>query len=96
MADKHGTGTAYNYGCRCEICMEHHRQRCSYFRNLRWSHRTIVDGRLVSTNPGLMHGTGNAYGNYGCRCEPCTRFNAERCSERRKNRASIIPRSTHG
>ena len=34
------------------------------------------------------HGTPNGYGNWGCRCEPCTAAHAVKCYERRQARAA--------
>ncbi len=35
--------------------------------------RTKVDGRWVSTAPGVSHGTAMGYGDYLCRCVRCAR-----------------------
>ncbi len=78
---KHGTGNAYNHGCKCRVCADYHQRRCAEARDARLAERKWVNGRLVATRPGLVHGTGNGYTNYGCRCDPCSAFNAERCAE---------------
>ena len=63
---RHGTGTAYNRGCRCEVCAVFHRQRCAEARDARLAEREW---------------TGNGYTNYGCRCGTCSVFNAQRGAE---------------
>lgn len=57
---------------------------------------------VVHFTPGgkpVTHGgSGTAYANYGCRCEPCTAANLERVSRRRKERspADITDDRMHG
>lgn len=63
----HGTGTAYNAGCRCGVCMKHHRSRMR-----------ALFARLKTVEP-PVHGIYTTYCNYSCRCEPCSAAWAEKC-----------------
>lgn len=49
--------------------------------------KRITDRPFVTTTPGgkpVEHGgSGAAYSNYGCRCEPCTVANTERTARGR-------------
>src|SRR5882724_10676585 len=59
-------------------------------RARRLPERVVIDGRLV--HPRANHGVGNAYTNFGCRCEPCT--SAWRASVRKRRmsrRAARVP-----
>jgi hypothetical protein len=71
----HGTSTAYRECVKrdegpCEPCKEAKRdlQRKRVERNARW---LKVPGNFEK----IIHGTGNAYTNYKCRCEPCKEHN---------------------
>ncbi|WP_026470340.1 hypothetical protein [Alkanindiges illinoisensis] len=69
---KHGTETAYRYGCRCEICINAHNQQTINFQKKARNHFAET-GEFLSTK--TKHGTYSSYVNYGCRCELCTEAN---------------------
>lgn len=50
--------------------------------------RVIIEGRLVAVNATTEHGTSSTYGNWACRCEPCTKAQAERMQFDRVRRAA--------
>lgn len=64
--DQHGTGTAYAYGCRCDICRT---ARSAYDA----ARRPPVP-RLTRVAAPISHGTRTGY-NRGCRCLDCTAAN---------------------
>lgn len=47
-------------------------------------------------NPVRHGGSGSAYANYGCRCEPCTEANRVRVARRRAERSADAPGVVHG
>jgi len=47
-------------------------------RARRFAERIEVDGRPF--HPRAPHGTPNGYGNYGCRCTPCTSAHTGKCA----------------
>lgn len=69
---RHGIPSRYNDGCRCVACRkcntQRQQERREYVRRL----RKFVQGRWISTSSLAIHGTLNAYGNWQCRCIPCT------------------------
>lgn len=73
---KHGTGHAYNLGCRCEVCRKAHSKRVAPAvlrnREKRWAERVTDDtGHLVHPDPYGGHGSVTAYTGCGCRCDIC-------------------------
>ena len=69
MALKHGTGHAYNQGCRCAKCRAGNTQRARERRIRVRAQLRFVNGYWVS--PYATHGTLNGYGNWQCRCFAC-------------------------
>jgi hypothetical protein len=51
--------------------------RSKQARACRFAERIKVDGRWF--HPRAPHGTTNGYGNYGCRCTPCTDVHSAAC-----------------
>lgn len=68
VALRHGTPTAYRYGCRCDVCRDSYREQS----------RKARERRLSRPIPDHVHGTWNGYSNYSCRCELCL----EACRQR--------------
>ena len=66
----HGA-TGYNYGCRCKICKAVKASNAKYDYEKKKAARKLVNGRLVATRLGLVHGNRNAYTNWQCRCDEC-------------------------
>lgn len=62
-------------------------------RQQRWKRaatRELIDGRLVAVNAN-EHGTCSTYGNWHCRCEPCTyAHTAEQAQMRAKRRTERV------
>lgn len=57
-------------------------------RDARMARRVLVDGRLVAAHlPDEKHGLQTTYGNWGCRCLPCTEANTTDWRDR--HRASV-------
>jgi hypothetical protein len=69
-AEHGGTGSLYNSGCRCELCVLAHRRRMREGRVRRRSERVMVKGALVAVKA-ATHGTVSTYRNWGCQCPPC-------------------------
>jgi len=65
----HGKQSGYNRGCRCEECMQANREN-----HYAWVAK--VHSRPI---PEHVHGSVNGYGNYGCRCRPCTDAHVAKC-----------------
>lgn len=83
----HGTASAYQYyRCSCPACLGAHMTRMRAERAARLARRVLVDGRLVAPVPPEKHGKATTYGNWGCRCEPCTQANNAGCYARRVER----------
>lgn len=77
---RHGTGTTYNRGCRCEEC------RANHYNRMQKTFERIRNATLPSGDK--RHGTVNGYFNYACRCEPCKAEGAA------KNKADYEARKT--
>ena len=62
---KHGSEYAYRRRrCRCDECKLYNRRRVADAR--------IRRHKMLTENPDLViHGTGTAYDNWGCRCALC-------------------------
>lgn len=64
MSWQHGASGYRNYGCKCNICTDAHRER----------HKTERESRKrrLEADPSLApHGEKNTYLNWGCRCKEC-------------------------
>jgi len=77
---RHQTGTAYNSGCRCEVCKETHRNRLN---KCRWEREALSDKSR------LKHGVRSTYLNWGCRCAPCKETQRVYCNNYQKKRKII-------
>lgn len=66
---KHGTQAGYSRGCRCDGCRTAWRER---MRKLRAD---------LPSRGQPVHGLASTYGNYGCRCAPCTAANSRQSRE---------------
>lgn len=73
---RHGTPTAYNFGCRCDDCRKAHAE---YALLLRRRRRELTAREGLPSN--VAHGA-SAYGNWGCRCEVCSAAHAEALARR--------------
>lgn len=64
---EHGTETAYRAACRCDLC------RAANARGQQ-QRRATRRARLKSKKfrADVEHGLASTYGNWGCRCRPCT------------------------
>lgn len=81
---KHGTPSAYNWGCSCNLCKACNTQRQRDRRARTRTLRKLINGRWVS--PYAEHGTLNGYCNWQCRCAPCTEVHSSACRDRRLRR----------
>lgn len=68
----HGLASSYIRGCRCDLCKDAAREKRAIHRKMRQAERVMVNGRLFAPNASV-HGTLGTYGNWGCRCEACTK-----------------------
>lgn len=83
----HGIPHGYNVGCRCDRCRKANTDRARARRQRLRELRQFVGGRWIS--PYAEHGTLNGYGNWQCRCWPCTdahTVNLRRLRDARKKR----------
>lgn len=51
--------------------------------------RVVIDGRLVAPNAG-RHGLYTTYGNWSCRCKPCTDAHAAEVARKRLERVATL------
>lgn len=73
-----GTGSAYNFGCRCRECAE--ANRLGGLRRRRARYKEAKD----PNDP--RHGKSSFYTNHGCRCEKCSLAHSISCKERYEKR----------
>jgi hypothetical protein len=57
---QHGSRTMWERGCRCQICMDAHRDRCTKRNRKRGAPRRVA-----------KHGSLSMYNHYHCRCDEC-------------------------
>ena len=62
----HGTLSSYHY-CKCDKCRAAHNEYCRNYKRKSYGYKE-------KPRTGLVHGTGNAYSYYKCRCEICKKF----------------------
>lgn len=85
---QHGTSNGYNeYRCRCRTCKDFASERERARHKKRTAGLIVKDGHAFHPQPGLSHGTSNAYQYYGCRCEPCRKWSSEHAKQYREKRA---------
>ena len=67
LVPPHGDDSTYrNHGCRCEACIEAHRQA-------KVGQQADRVQRLAAGDVVLPHGRVTTYTNWGCRCAECKR-----------------------
>lgn len=65
-----GTYAAYRRGCHCELCRAANRREAS----------ARLARRRTRPVPDDIHGKATTYGNWGCRCRPCTDAHTIACA----------------
>ncbi|MFJ3705055.1 MULTISPECIES: helix-turn-helix domain-containing protein [unclassified Streptomyces] len=76
-----GSPGRYKAGCRCDTCRAGHRDRLRVKKTERYARHKA--GLAVFT-----HGA-SAYGNWGCRCQVCTREHAAKMAAQWRKRRSV-------
>lgn len=57
-------------------------------RVARMDDRVLIEGRLVAVEATSPHGTASTYGNWACRCAPCSTAHAAKMAEDRLARVA--------
>lgn len=95
MRYEHGRSVTYTKGCRCDLCRAAAVEKRAVLRKARYAERIMVDGRWFAPRVAAnAHGTLATYGNWGCRCEPCTKAASVEGRERHAKQSKRLVNSS--